>query len=144
MVDTVRVKIGPVPAAATIAWTENTRRVVAAVRANPEKVPFAVPVTVLEDFDSYLDEWQREARDHDPFVWEGESDTARVKSLVQYWVNIDALSDDDMARLGVEWSPPEAEPFFEALVEAVIAGLAGESETAAYARNVKAALISES
>ena len=140
MVDTVRVKIGPVAAATTIAWTENTRKIVAAVRTNREKMPFAVPLDVLEQFEGLLDDWTRTAERMDPFLWEGDEETPRVRLLVQYWVNLDALSDDDLTRMGVAKSGPEAAPFFDALVEGVVAALETETDTTDYALNVKRAL----
>jgi hypothetical protein len=42
---------------------------------------------------------------------------------------IDQMDDEQMARLGVNWSPPDGQPFFRALVAGVLDAMSRHEET---------------
>lgn len=136
MAEGIRAVIGPVPATAARVWIANTRKIVDAVRTQPEKIPFRVPDDVGDAFAEYLDRWWQEAQDEE-FHWSGEEDPERLRMLLTYWVNIDRLTDAQMADLGVTWSPPAGEPFFQAVTAAVIAALVSNDELADFGETLR-------
>ena len=68
---------------------------------------------------SLLLEWHRVADRGGMFRWEAEMDEAQVRMLVQYWANLDSLTDEHLDRLGITWSPPDAKEFFDAVAVGV-------------------------
>jgi hypothetical protein len=52
-----------------------------------------------------------------------------VQRIVGYWSGIDALSDEQLQRLGISWSPPDGAPFFTALTTGVLTALRRHDET---------------
>ena len=128
MTSTVRVELGPVPSTAAHVWLSSTLRIVAAISAHPELVAFEAPKEVSDTFTRYLLQWLDMAERSDVFRWTGNEDAATLRALLTYWVRIDQLSDDDIERLGVSWSPPDGQPFFEALTSGVIEAIAETPE----------------
>jgi hypothetical protein len=124
MTSTVRVELGPVPSMAAHVWLSSTLRIVAAVSAHPELVHLELPTDLTDTFTSHLLQWLDVAERSEVFHWIGREDAAKVRTLLTYWVRLDRLSDEEIARLGVSWSPPEGQPFFEALTSGVIEALA--------------------
>lgn len=133
----VTVSLGPMPAETVLVWTENTIRIVQALAESKDKLPFRFPDDVSLTFEDYLYEWREVARRSGVFEWEEEADVAFVRHLVTYWFNISSMSDEELGRFGVTWSPPEGAPFFDALAGAVVAALAeaGEEDFANALRN---------
>ncbi len=107
------------PAAARV-WVNNTSLIVAAVRAHPEVLDEPVPDEVLDQFVTLLETWRTLASATDDFYWTGRGDALDVETLVEWWAKVDRLSPEQMATLGVHWSPPEGEPFFRALTACVM------------------------
>ncbi|HEX7167242.1 MAG TPA: hypothetical protein VF230_09700 [Acidimicrobiales bacterium] len=133
----VVIEIGPVASEAALAWLENTRHVLAAVRDHRASLPFVVPPEVISAFGAYLDDWERTARASPVFLWRGDAPAERVRLLVQYWFNIDSLDRATVDRLGITWSPAEARPFLEALMAGIMSGLAADESTAGFAGNLQ-------
>ena len=125
---TVRVEVGPLPSEAALPWLTSTLRIVAAISAHPELVRFEIPREATDTFTHHLLEWLDLAESSDVFHWVGKEDPATARALLTYWVRIDQLSDEEMGRLGVAWSPPEGYRFFEALTSAIIEALADTPE----------------
>jgi CheY-like chemotaxis protein len=119
----VEVSVGPVRAEAARIWVANTRRIVEAFAAHPDVVGATVPDDVLELFRSFLDEWAAVAEGADEFRWVARSPIADIKRIVSYWATIDGMTDHQLDELGVHWSPPEGQPFFQALTTGVLATL---------------------
>jgi len=128
MTSKVHVELGPLPSSAAHAWLGSTLRLVAAVSAHPELVPFEVPQEATDTFTLHLLRWLDIARGSEVFYWVDEEDPATLRALLAYWVRLDQLSDDEIAHLGVSWSPPEGHAFFEALTAAIIDAIAETSE----------------
>jgi hypothetical protein len=126
----VIITIGPVRSAAALEWTSATMRNLARVRAAAADgtLPIRLPVDVADAFDGLLREWHSHAGRSETFHWSEEFDREWARHLVQYWANLDALSQEHAATLGLEWSPPEARPFFAALAAGVADALATDDD----------------
>jgi CheY-like chemotaxis protein len=116
----VEVRLGPVDAAAARIWVDNTSTITAAVRAHPEVLAEPVPDDVLDVFDRFLATWRELAAATEDFYWVARAEVAEVERLVDCWARVDRMTDDQLATLGVHWSPPEGEPFFHALRACVL------------------------
>jgi CheY-like chemotaxis protein len=124
----VELRLGPVDANAARVWIANTATIVTALRDHPEVLSEPVPDDVLEVFDRFLDTWRTLAAATEEFYWAARAAVADVERLVDWWATIDRMSDDQLAVLGVHWSPPEGEPFFRALTAAVIDAVSSRRE----------------
>jgi CheY-like chemotaxis protein len=125
----VQVQIGPVATAATAAWIENTRRIVRSVRVHPEVLSTPPPAEILDLFERFLDIWEGVNRDADEFFWTARAASSDVLRLVEWWGVVDAMSDEQLAALGVHWSDPEGRTFFQALAAAVLGALEQHAAT---------------
>jgi CheY-like chemotaxis protein len=124
----VEVRLGPVDARAARVWVDNTSTIMAAVRAHPEVLAEPVPPDVLDVFDRFLGEWRPLAAACEEFYWVARAEVAEVERLVECWLRIDRMSDDQLAGLGVHWSPPEGQPFFHALTACVLDAVSSRRE----------------
>jgi DNA-binding NarL/FixJ family response regulator len=131
------VRVGPVPSDAALEWIENTARVVAVVRANPDLTEVPVPVDVLDLFDDYLARWREVAEAEAEFVWAARADPAEVHRLIEAWAAIDRIPEERLAEHHLAWSSPRGRLFFHAITEAVMDGLARHEETLALARRLR-------
>jgi hypothetical protein len=110
------------------AWTSHLLGNLEVVHARRAQLPFRFPTEVAVAFRELLTEWNERAvaAGEGPLEWSADMDADRVRWLLRYWANLDSLTPDLVERLGVDWSPPIARPFFAALVEAVADGFAAE------------------
>jgi hypothetical protein len=133
----VEVRIGPVPAASTVAWVRYARAVLAGATNHDEPLPGVEPDSV-EEFSAYLDTWEAEAAGGDPFIWAGELEPERLEYLTHCFLRIvDHLSASASARGSVE-APLEGEAFYQALVSGIINALAAEGDSAgAYSEDLR-------
>ena len=124
----MRIEIGPVAAGAARAWTEHLLGNLEVVHARRGELPFQFPIEAANAFSALLTQWHAAAVDAGAgdFRWSADMDTDEVRWLLRYWANLDSLPPDLVARLGIEWSPPEARPFFDALVTAVVSAFSAE------------------
>lgn len=129
-------RIGPVSAEATRVWTGHHLGSLAVLRGQLDQLPFSLPIEVLETFVLLLAEWNGLAVDGTDFEWQQEMDSLHLRMLVQYWANLDYLSDDQVRALGLDWSPPEGAPFFAALAEAVARALADDEASGDFAASL--------
>ena len=123
-----RAAIGPVPSECALAWIGNARSVLAGVLRAGTELPVALPEDVAAAFRAYLDEWEERAREVDPFTWTADVDVETARHLAVYLFGVLTLDDETWDRHGLPYAPPEAEPFYLALVAAVTDGLA-EADT---------------
>jgi hypothetical protein len=124
----VILRIGPVPSAAALVWTTHLLHNLRVVRDGADMLPFRFPVEIADAFEELLRAWRWVALTNDVFSWEDKIETARVKLLLHYWVNLDSLTDAEVTRLGIWWAPPEARPFFVAVTSAVADALQQEED----------------
>ena len=134
----VQFGVGPVDAAAARTWLDNSKRIIAAVRANPAKVPFIVEQPLLELVEALLEVWADAAEGVDVFHWTANVDVANIETLTQQWRLLARLDDGTLERLGVRWAPEEAHAFFDALVIGVAAALRQDERTTHLADEVAA------
>lgn len=120
---TMEVRVGPVASAAARVWIANTRRIVDAAVAHPEITGADVPPDVVALFHSFLDQWAAVAEGGDEFLWVARAKPDEVTRVVTHWAALDAMTDEQLAALGVAWSPPDGEPFFRALTAGVLDAL---------------------
>jgi CheY-like chemotaxis protein len=122
----VPVTIGPVPAASATAWARTARRTIAAVRERPD---LGIPEDVIASFEYYVSQWSELAASAVTFRWTDDVDVHVVRKLAGYWALLANAARQDDHPTGVEPAPPEAQPFYDALVGAMAAVLAaGEDE----------------
>jgi CheY-like chemotaxis protein len=126
---TVEVRVGPIPAHAARVWIANTKRILDALVDHPDVLAEPVPTDVLDLFCSFLDSWEDVATGADEFHWVARAAPADVERIVTWWGAIDVMNDEQLADLGVSWSPPDGEPFFRALVAGVLAAMNRHEET---------------
>ena len=121
------VRVGPVDASAARIWIANTTRILEAVRARPDVVD--VPADVLDVFTHFLALWDEVASVNEEFMWVARAPIADIRRVVEHWVVVNDLTDEQMQALGCHWAPPEGQPFFDALVEGVARALDRHAET---------------
>jgi CheY-like chemotaxis protein len=129
----LHVHVGPVEASAARLWIENTRAIIAAVRAHPDVLPTAPSPEILDQFEHYLSIWEELATNTTSFFWSARARPSDVDSLLEAWAAMDSMTDEQLTELGVSWSPPEAQPFYRALTSGILAALdahAGNQELA--------------
>lgn len=126
---TIEVRVGPISAKAARVWIPNTRTIIDAVAAQPEVLGETIPDDVIDLFRSFLDQWDVVAANTEEFRWVARAKPADVSRVVGYWATIDSMTDEQLARLGIHWSPPEGEPFFQALTAGVLDALRRHEET---------------
>jgi CheY-like chemotaxis protein len=124
----VELRLGPVSSAAARVWIANTSKIVAALRAHPEVLDEPVPDEVLDVFERFFERWRTTADATEDFYWVARADATELEWLVDWWARIDRMSDEQLALLGVHWSPPEGEPFFRALTACVIEAVSSRRE----------------
>lgn len=130
----VRVRIGPVPSAAAVAWVENSAAILEAFVAHPEMLDEPLVEADARRFQQLLDLWRQIASGRDIFTWVGTAAREEVERLVRVWAALDSVSDEQIAALGCSWSPPDARPFYLALTSGVVAALERHQETQDLAR----------
>ena len=126
---TVEIHVGPVSGEAARVWVTNTRTIIDAVAAYPDVVGTALPDDVVELFRSFLTQWGEVAADAEEFRWAARARPADVSRIVEHWATIDRMTDEQLERLGIHWSPAAGEPFFHALTAGVLEALGRHEET---------------
>lgn len=119
--DEVEVRVGPVSSVAARTWIANSQQISAAVADHPETLE--VDSAVLDLLRELLDEWESLARGSGDFMWVARADRDELTRVVEEWAVIDSMTDDQLDQLGVAWSPPEGQPFFQALTDGVLGAL---------------------
>ncbi|MBI2167941.1 MAG: response regulator [Actinobacteria bacterium] len=123
----VDIRVGPVSGEAARVWIANSTSIVDAVSQHRDLV--SVPDDAIQLFQSLLGQWAEAAQGADEFVWVARADAADVAEIVEQWAVIDGMTDAQLESLGLHWSPPEGQPFFEALTEGVLRALARHDES---------------
>lgn len=121
----MQVCIGPVSSDAARIWTERMLANLGQLRIDSRALPFQLPTEVADAFEGLLQAWRDHAELEDVFMWSAEMRSDEVARLVQYWANLDSLTDAQVDALGLAWAPAEARPFFDSLAHGVADALAG-------------------
>ena len=130
----VRISVGPVASIAARNWATHLLANLDAVERTTAALPFRLPTDVANDFRLLLTEWLSVADQSETFVWSIDIDPEPARVLVQYWANLDSLRDEHLDAMGIDWSPPDARPFFVALARAVDAAFRSIGEDNPFAR----------
>jgi hypothetical protein len=125
----VTVRVGPVDSVSAIAWIDNARKILYAVETKPAVLSAPLPAEVAEALHRFLDTWWDIAKANTTFTWVARATPSVVTPLVEGWAAINALTDDDIAALGCQWSPPAGERFSNALFSAVLDALRAHNAT---------------
>jgi CheY-like chemotaxis protein len=105
-------------------WIADARTVLAGVRAAGDALPVELPADVEEAFIGYLDEWEAIAEATDPFVWGADVDVEHARHLLVYFFSVMSLDDELWAAHDLPFLKDEAQPFIDALSNAVLGALA--------------------
>lgn len=114
------------PASSVLAWTKYARCVVEDVRDAAEDFHLLVPADALDAFERYLGEWEGVARDGDPFRWAADVEPETVEYLVHAWFVLATRLAGRAQQRGVSLAPTEGEPFYQAVVTALLDALGAE------------------
>jgi hypothetical protein len=110
-------------------WIAYARTVIGQLLAHPDQLGASLPTGVAETFESYLDQWDDVAAGGPDFLWVTEVEAERVEILGKAFFTIaDRLARAAEAR-GYPISPPEGEPFYQALVKGFLDALAQEGRS---------------
>jgi EAL domain-containing protein (putative c-di-GMP-specific phosphodiesterase class I) len=117
--DLVAIRIGPVAASSATAALDFAEHIVATLAAAPDRA-LGVSPGALSLLGHYIDAWRGVTQSGPTFTWEGFERCSVLQLLAHEWVRI---TDDAAVENGL-FSPAEAEPFRQAVTDAVLAALA--------------------
>ena len=116
--------VGPASSASTLAWITYARAVLD--RADDVAGTAAVPDDVVRRFSGFLDQWQAAAEQHPEVSWNAEVEADELEFLAHAFLRIaEALAAEADVR-GAPSAPPEADEFYQALVQGIVDALAAE------------------
>ena len=123
----MEVRIGPVSARSAVAWAGYATEVLTSASGSTS-VPSVDP-TIVEEFVSYLRQWDEQAAQGDPFIWIGEIEPERLEYLVHGFARIvDHLAAVADHR-GQPGAPADGDEFYQALVLSIIDALAQQGDS---------------
>jgi diguanylate cyclase (GGDEF)-like protein len=133
-IDTVTVRIGPVVAASATAWLDYLTTVLDRIKASgPDH--HGIPAGVLAAIDMYVTIWGEVAATNETFLWTGREDRGIVRAVAHYWFEMAGRLTGEALATGRNDLPPAGQPFYDALMSAILVALAvgGEGEIEAEA-----------
>ena len=133
----VRFAIGPVPGDVARTWLANSARIVAGARQHRYELSITVEEPLLDLVEAYLQFWRDAAQDRNVFQWAAEVEPDHVREIVEQWLVLARLTDEDLALIDCAWAPPETQPFYNALLNGVIAALDADPDTRPMARQLE-------
>ena len=119
----VTVAIGPVPAPIAVAWCASSLSLIAAVRANAATLSIDVRPDMLDLCESLVVIWKGIAGRADPFMWSMSVEPELLEYVAQQWLEIGALTADELARIGASWAPEETHEMSDAVAIGVLGAL---------------------
>jgi CheY-like chemotaxis protein len=131
------VQIGPVPSDSALDWIDNSCRIVAAVRANPELTEAPVDAEVLGTFEDYLATWRDVAQANEEFVWAASATPSEVDRLLSAWATIDRIPEERLEALGLSFTAERGRLFYETITSAVMEALARHEATRELAQRLE-------
>ena len=117
--DLVTMTVGPASSASARTWAAASRRTLETIKDRPD---LAVPAEVLETFEEYLSQWEREMSG-DVFLWTGEVDAELLRHVAAHWARLVNLARDD-SETGIAPADPEGQEFYDALTTGFVQALA--------------------
>lgn len=132
----MRLQVGPVPSLSVRAWVAYAREKVDELGSDPFEAD--MPSDIVEVFETYLDAWTEAADAGEEFWWEAEIPSEVAEYQVHAFHQIVSRLAQAAVDRGEPEQPPEAEPFYQSLVNAIIDGLEMEgASTAEYATHLR-------
>src|SRR5207245_1256672 len=104
-------------------------KIIDAVASRPDVLGAEIPDDVIDVFRSFFAQWHAIAESTEQFRWVARARVSDVERIVGHWAVIDAMTDAQLEELGIAWSPPEGQPFFQALTAGVLEALRRHDET---------------
>lgn len=123
------VEVGPVPSDVARAWCANGRKLIEAVRGRPQDVSIEVRNDMLDLCDSLLAIWEGIAARQDPFVWTMAVPAAMLELVAKQWLDLGALTEEELAAIGVSWAPDWTAPMRDAVAQGVLRALPSLGDT---------------
>lgn len=120
---TVQVVVGPVAADVALAWVHHWQDLLAAVVAHPDGLSIDAPAMMVERLDAVLTQWASTAATSTTFWWRLVTSEDELRSIVDSWLVIGSLSDDDFEHLGKTWAPESTRPMADAVIAGASAAL---------------------
>lgn len=109
-----------------MAWVGYGRSIIAEAAEAGSDLGDGVDLAVLTAFTRYLDEWERAARRGGEFKWEADVDVDVVEYHVLGFFRLARRMTDRFEATGRRTLPPEAGPFYRALVGSLLEALRRE------------------
>lgn len=131
--------MGPLPSSSVLAWVGYARAVLADIEQGEAGLDTPLDCELLDAFHGYLDEWERIATKGPVFSWKTSLEAEMAEYLLHGFHRVvERLAKEAEAR-GASLTPPDAEAFYVALVQALLDGLTEEgpvgAEFAGYLRS---------
>lgn len=124
----VQVAVGPVDAQVALQWIRHWQGVLDAIAVHADELSIEVVAPHLERVRALLAEWAATAAGSPTFWWRQVTTDEALRPVVDQWLAIGELTDDDFARLGTTWAPEETRPMSDAVIAGVSAGLVALGE----------------
>ena len=119
------------------AWLANSAKIVAGARQHQYELSVTIEEPLLDLVEAYLEFWMDAAEGQDVFRWEADVDSDHVTQIVDQWLILARLTEDDLALIDCSWAPPETQPFYNALLTGVIGSLDADPDTRPIARQLE-------
>jgi hypothetical protein len=125
----MRVQVGPVTSGSVTLWVAYARTVLAqALSGSDPAVPAPAPEAV-EAFERYLNTWEAIAERDTEFLWVADVDAEEIEFLAHVWFGMATALAERASKRGFPLSPPEGDEFYQALLRALLDGLAHEGRS---------------
>lgn len=136
IVDMVQFRLCEVPSSSALAWISFAREMLNEVASDPQISIPAETMTVLNDL---LDDWETQATLGPKLSLLVEMPADQLEHLGHVFLQVSTYSVERADQRGFDVSPPEADEFFAALSEAMIAALeySGEESAAEFATGLR-------
>lgn len=127
----MRVQVGPVTSGGVTLWVAYARTVVAQALSHSDPLIGAIPSEAIEGFESFLGIWDELADKDTEFLWIADLDPEQIEFLAHAWFGMATALANRAEKRGFPISPPEGDEFYQALVRALLDGLAQEGRSLA-------------
>jgi hypothetical protein len=127
----MRVQVGPVASGSVTMWVAYARTVLAQAISRHDADLGRIPLEALDGFERFLDTWDDLADRDTEFLWIADVDPEQIEYLAHTWFGLARALANQAERRGFPVSPPEGDEFYQALLHALLDGLAQEGRSLA-------------
>ncbi|HYD09375.1 MAG TPA: hypothetical protein VEA78_04675, partial [Acidimicrobiales bacterium] len=121
--DEVQLVVGPVDAAIAMKWLDHTRELLALVRERRSENPVDVDPSLTFVVDAILAQWAEVGANANTFFWRFPVQADVLMTVVEQWLEIRDLSDDELVRLGIDPKRDDMRPMTDAVIAAISVAL---------------------